>query len=476
MATSYYGTTDRTRGALNVDVGVTSTAITITASSALQAQTYYLSGYRLNTTINGSVVATNAAYVPDLYSSFTTFLTTSSVARTFTRGKSAYTVSVGSSYTGETVDGWLAGGKSGSTSMNVSIPALASYSVTYDANGGTGAPATQTKWFNETLTLSSATPTRPLYNFLGWGTSAEDTTVDYAPGASYTANASLTLYAIWELAYTKPTISNVVVFRSDASGNTLDDGTYANVSFDWSTFSADYPIDQITISYKDVSDSVWTTAITLNPTGTSGAVSNQIINGNFDPDSAYDIRITAQDTKDESSYFDILSAAFFTMDIDDTGKAVGIGVPAPDPTGHGNGLLEIGMDVDFDGGLSFQGSSLLDYIFPVGTIVARYDKVSPASLYGGSWVMLESTFLWGISATDTIGSTGGESTHILTVGEIPSHTHSITYTTTDGHYGGSSNEVRHNGEYTAYTGYAGGGAAHNNMPPYTQVAFWRREA
>lgn len=87
------------------------------------------------------------------------------------------------------------------------------YAVNYNANGGTGAPAKQTKTYGVTLKLSTTKPTRTNYNFLGWGTSASATTVVYAAGAEYKANAAVTLYAIWELAYVKPRITNASVTR-----------------------------------------------------------------------------------------------------------------------------------------------------------------------------------------------------------------------------------------------------------------------
>lgn len=83
-------------------------------------------------------------------------------------------------------------------SFNVTVPALASYTVKYNANGGSGAPSSQTKWKDQTLKLSTTKPTRTGYTFQGWGTSTSDTSVDYAAGANYTANASITLYAIWK--------------------------------------------------------------------------------------------------------------------------------------------------------------------------------------------------------------------------------------------------------------------------------------
>lgn len=71
------------------------------------------------------------------------------------------------------------------------------YAVTYNANGGSGAPAAQTKVYGTALTLSSTKPTRSGYNFVKWNTKSDGTGTSYNPGASYTANAALTLYAIW---------------------------------------------------------------------------------------------------------------------------------------------------------------------------------------------------------------------------------------------------------------------------------------
>ena len=72
------------------------------------------------------------------------------------------------------------------------------YTVSYDANGGSNAPGTQTKTENVALTLASTIPAREGYTFRGWATSPTATTADYQPGGSYTANAAVTLYAVWE--------------------------------------------------------------------------------------------------------------------------------------------------------------------------------------------------------------------------------------------------------------------------------------
>ena len=82
-------------------------------------------------------------------------------------------------------------------SFNVTVPAWTSYTVKYNANGGSGAPSSQTKWKDQTLKLSTTKPTRTGYTFQGWATSASGSVV-YASGANYTANASVTLYAVWK--------------------------------------------------------------------------------------------------------------------------------------------------------------------------------------------------------------------------------------------------------------------------------------
>ena len=77
---------------------------------------------------------------------------------------------------------------------------VTTYTVTYDANGGTGAPAMQTKMQGEALTLSTAKPTREGYTFLGWAENADAAAVQYQPGDSFTKDADTTLYAVWVLA------------------------------------------------------------------------------------------------------------------------------------------------------------------------------------------------------------------------------------------------------------------------------------
>ena len=73
------------------------------------------------------------------------------------------------------------------------------YTISYNANGGSGAPGPQTKTHGVTLTLSSTKPTRDGYEFLGWATSSTATSATYSAGGSYTTNAAATLYAVWKV-------------------------------------------------------------------------------------------------------------------------------------------------------------------------------------------------------------------------------------------------------------------------------------
>ena len=73
-----------------------------------------------------------------------------------------------------------------------------SYKITFNANGGSGAPSSQTKWYGESLTLSSTKPTKTGYTFKGWSTSSSATSATWSAGGTYTRNESVTLYAVWQ--------------------------------------------------------------------------------------------------------------------------------------------------------------------------------------------------------------------------------------------------------------------------------------
>ena len=89
---------------------------------------------------------------------------------------------------------------------------LRQYTITYNANGGTGAPAEQKKTHGQALTLSIQVPTKSESEFLGWSKDKNATSAQYAKGASYTEEGNAILYAIWKAvpstAATKITTAN----------------------------------------------------------------------------------------------------------------------------------------------------------------------------------------------------------------------------------------------------------------------------
>ncbi len=141
--------------------------------------------------------------------------------RSNTPTRSGYTFKGWSTSSSATSASYSAGG-SFTTNANTTLYAVwqknaaTTYTVSYNANGGTGAPSSQTKTHNVTLTLRTTTPTRSGYSFLGWSTSSTATSPTYYAGGSYTANASATLYAVWS--YNAPTVYTISFNANGGSG------------------------------------------------------------------------------------------------------------------------------------------------------------------------------------------------------------------------------------------------------------------
>lgn len=137
-------------------------------------------------------------------------------------------------------------------------------------------------------------------------------------------------------------------------------------------------------------------------------------------------------------------------------------------------------------------AGMLDYFYPVGTIYETTSNnldttAKMASHFGGTWEAYGAgRVLVAKSADtefDTIGETGGAKTHTLTEQELASHRHY------NNHYGVSLDAPGYagweqdiasgsGGAYlaSAYSNYAGGGQAHNNLQPYIVVYRYRRTA
>lgn len=234
-------------------------------------------------------------------------------------------------------------------SANASIKLYAiwqrhTYEVWYDANGGINAPSGQTKLYGVTLPLQTAIPTRTNYNFLGWSPNKSATEPTYSSGGNYTNNASITLYAVWELAYVKPRISNLYVYRSDSLGIADETGTKASIKFDWATdkTNAGYQV-----YYKKVGEpeSAYKGTRFVNLYDTSGSEQSVIATDSsvitFDTELSYDIKVNITDDFGYDSYHTTLNSLFIPIDSTPNGRCMSFGEPAKDTE---DGVLRFAYD------------------------------------------------------------------------------------------------------------------------------------
>lgn len=233
------------------------------------------------------------------------------------------------------------------------------YTISFNANGGSGAPGNQTKTYGQTLTLSSTKPNRTNYNFLGWATSSGSSTAEYQAGGSYTNNAAVTLYAVWQLAYTPPRVTNVRSDRCNSAGTLTEEGTYVKVTFNWAT---DYNISAIYIRHKASSSSTWTTT-TVSATGRVGSVTQVIGSNGISTEYTYNIQIEVRDSVGSSTVNQDVPAMSYVIDFKTGGKGVAIGKPATT-----DNLFEVNFPTRFTGGVDYiyipSGQDLNNYKTP----------------------------------------------------------------------------------------------------------------
>ena len=139
-----------------------------------------------------------------------------------------------------------------------------------------------------------------------------------------------------------------------------------------------------------------------------------------------------------------------------------------------------GVTVSFSNKKWYHTVSFIDMIYPIGSIYMSVNDMNPSLFIGGIWEQIEDRFLLACGSTYTNGATGGEATHTLTINEMPKHKHDLSYRTGIIQTGSSGTyyfDVRTSGNwYTNSPSFkeSGGGASHNNMPPYLAVYMWKR--
>lgn len=242
------------------------------------------------------------------------------------RDTSARSVSFGATFN---VTGGFGNGSSSATAT-VSLPAKPSWKVTYSANGGSGAPPSQTKWAGDTLTLSKTAPTRANHEFLGWATSASGA-ASYQPGGSYVADAPLALYAVWRQTYSPPAATLAAMRVASASATAESPtGGYVRASLAWSvdaSTNASNAARSVTCRHR-VAGGSWAS---VTPSGaTTGKSGTAVAAFPAATASPHEVELTVTDALGGSATRSAtVGAAAIPIDVANQGRGVGILAAAP---------------------------------------------------------------------------------------------------------------------------------------------------
>lgn len=281
-------------------------------------------------------------------------------------------------------------------------------------------------------------------------------------GRKATASAA----AITVLPYSSPTLTVRTALRCDAEGNVREDGSCVKLRCKGSCASAGGH-NSVSLRYR------------LRPVG--GSYSGYVSLGNdqeriltgFEKTQSYELELSAVDALGSvRTVVCAVPTAAVTLHLAEGGDAVGVGKYA-----ERQKALELAKDWE----LWYRGKALLDVVWPVGSLYLSVQSTDPGELFGGQWQRIRDRFLLAAGDSYEAGKTGGEASHSLTVEELPSHRHGWK-----GYVkiGSTADDYRaaifgtDTADLSGGTGpqYAGGGQAHNNMPPYLAVYIWRRTA
>lgn len=130
---------------------------------------------------------------------------------------------------------------------------------------------------------------------------------------------------------------------------------------------------------------------------------------------------------------------------------------------------------------------LMEMVFPIGSTYITQNDTNPSTILEfGTWERVKGKVLVGLDENDeafnTIGKTGGEKTHTLTVDEMPKHNHNLGLSKGGSEAGWGLDYTANSPTYRYYDGadfidFTGGDQPHNNLQPYTVVGYmWRRTA
>ncbi|MGM8141205.1 DUF859 family phage minor structural protein [Enterococcus italicus] len=352
-------------------------------------------------------------------------------------------------------------------SSTLYISNLSQIQLTTTANGIYGSTIKEYNVSVAGLSFTSSSNTQIIdlsqYN-IGTGSIVATVTVMDSRGRKASTDVTLNVQA-----YSPPMLKNFKVTRNMDLNTTINIVKTVAVSSikNGTTEKNTYTI---VTKYKKTVDTAWITAKTETNTSANFALTGMAI------ESSYDVQVTITDKLSAPVPVKSSVPSIFTiMSWSDT--TVGIGKAAE------QGILDIAGKLS---DIYVGGISLLDLQYPIGEIKTTTNSQNPSVTIGGTWERYgKGKALVGVDESDgdfsSVGKTGGEKSHTLTINEMPSHAHGQRVTTNSGGTGTRSDWVKDGSGFQSYpqginTEAAGGGQGHNNLQPYTTVYLWRRIA
>ena len=277
-----------------------------------------------------------------------------------------------------------------------------------------------------------------------------------------------TVLSVTPMPYGLPTISAVSVIRCTSNGTESADGTYyrAKATAGCSSLNGQ---NSVTLKAQVAQGGgSYGSAVTL----TSGTA--KTVNAGLNPDLRATVKLTATDALGSTTETTVtLPGRKWALKFRADGLGAAFG-KAPESSKA--------LELPADWTLRIGTESFLQKVYPVGSIYLSVNSTSPATLFGGTWQRIQDRFLLAAGSTYAAGATGGEAAHTLTANEIAAHDHAVTsqgYNVTlvgNAPASGSVSAWFYGSGGNSRTGSAGGGQAHNNMPPYLAVYIWKRTA
>lgn len=298
-------------------------------------------------------------------------------------------------------------------------------------------------------------------------------------------------------AYTTPIISSVSVARSNSSGAESSSGTYLKYTFIANiTALNNKNTKKFEIGYKQKGSYGDYTYKEITSSSYSLSNTDVVLSGvTLSADHIYDIAFKATDAFGSTIIERTLGADFKLINFNASGKSMAFGTISDRSSNET--YLDSNLTINCLNGLEINGISLLDAIYPVGSIYMSVNNINPNTFIGGTWERWGNGRVpVGVDTTqgefDKVEFVGGEKYHTLTIDEIPSHSHyglrwgspagmPFVYTYVPGgtevfDLGSNVNPTNANYESTNHlvTELAGGSQGHSILQPYITCYMWKR--